>query len=126
LSHAIQYPVGALTHTPHGLGTGLLLPHVLRACLPDIEPHLSRLGTALGVSGPESTRALGVIHVVESITDAIGLPGSLADIGVSADALPLIAERAATINRLARNVAAAAPLDRIPAIVAAAWRGDRA
>ena len=34
-SHALQYPIGAMTQTPHGLGTGLLLPYVLDACRGD-------------------------------------------------------------------------------------------
>ena len=125
LSHAIQYPVGALTKTPHGLGTGLLLPHVLRGCLPDIEPRLSTIGGLLGVDGPDSVRAQGAIQAIEGIVAGIGLPRSLAEIGITEDQLPAIASRASTISRLAGNVAASAPLERIPGIVAAAWRGDR-
>ena len=29
-AHALQYPLGALTHTPHGVGVGVLLPYVMR------------------------------------------------------------------------------------------------
>jgi len=34
LSHALQYPIGAATHTPHGLGTGMMLPFVLARAFP--------------------------------------------------------------------------------------------
>src|SRR6185369_14798775 len=48
-AHALQYPIGAVTSTPHGLGVGLLLPYVLRytrdACAAEIE----QLADALGV-----------------------------------------------------------------------------
>jgi alcohol dehydrogenase len=49
LCPAIQYPIGALTKTPHGLGTGLLLPcalDVLRA-EPDVAERIARLGAAV-------------------------------------------------------------------------------
>ena len=29
VAHALQYPIGAHTHTPHGLGTGLLLAYAM-------------------------------------------------------------------------------------------------
>ena len=29
-AHAVQYPVGALTHTPHGLGVATMLPYVMK------------------------------------------------------------------------------------------------
>src|SRR5690606_6529491 len=50
LSHALQYPIGALTHTPHGLGTGLLLPYVLEACAPQTADRLAAMAGALGVA----------------------------------------------------------------------------
>ncbi|TDE94985.1 iron-containing alcohol dehydrogenase [Occultella glacieicola] len=124
LSHAIQYPIGALTKTPHGLGTGLLLPHVLRGCRPDIDPALRRIATLLGVAETANDPALGAIDRIEQIVADIGIPGSLAELGVRAEDLPDIAARAASISRLAGNVAAAGPIDRIPGIVTAAWHGD--
>ena len=38
-----------MTKTPHGLGTGALLPYVLQACLPAIGSRLVALGIAMGV-----------------------------------------------------------------------------
>ncbi len=32
--HALEYPIGALTHCSHGEGNGLLLPHVMQYNLP--------------------------------------------------------------------------------------------
>ncbi|WP_154792391.1 iron-containing alcohol dehydrogenase [Occultella kanbiaonis] len=124
LSHAIQYPIGALTKTPHGLGTGLLLPYVLRGCRPDIDPALRRIGTLLGVAESGSDPALDAIRRIEQIVADIGIPASLAELGVRAQDLPDISARAAGISRLAGNVAAARPIERIPGIVTAAWRGD--
>lgn len=125
LSHAIQYPIGSLTKTPHGLGTGLLLPHVLRACRPDLGPALRRIDTLVGEPTADTNPELGAIRKIEKLVDEIGLPANLAEIGVQADDLPAISARAARIDRLAGNVAAASPTERIPGIVTAAWRGDR-
>ncbi|MGC0274482.1 iron-containing alcohol dehydrogenase [Pseudactinotalea sp. Z1739] len=125
LSHAIQYPIGALTKTPHGLGTGLLLPHVLREFQPDIESDLAILGELLGFVGTEADRATEMILMTERIAIDIGLPRSLAEIGIVEEQFDLIVERAGSIVRLAENVAGQSPIGRIPRIVEAAWRGDR-
>nr|WP_201762372.1 iron-containing alcohol dehydrogenase [Pseudarthrobacter psychrotolerans] len=47
-AHAIQYPVGSLTHTPHGVGVGLLLPYVIRYNFSAIQPQLTEIAEALG------------------------------------------------------------------------------
>jgi len=126
LSHAIQYPIGALTKTPHGLGTGLLLPHVLRGCRPEIDTALRRIGELLGVAETGSDPALEVVRRIEQIIADIGIPASLSELGVTVEDLPEISARAAGISRLAGNVVVDRPTDRIPAIVTAAWHGERA
>lgn len=122
LSHAIQYPVGALTKTPHGLGTGLLLPYVLRGCLPEAAADLAMLAADLdlapGVDAPSR-----VITLIEDLKTEIGIPATLAEIGVSEHQLPAITELAGTITRLANNAAATATPERIDRIVRAAWCG---
>ncbi|HEY2262406.1 MAG TPA: iron-containing alcohol dehydrogenase, partial [Streptosporangiaceae bacterium] len=55
LCHAIQYPIGALTHTSHGLGTGLMLPYVLEVCAAAVPDRVADLGVALGVTGDAAT-----------------------------------------------------------------------
>lgn len=102
LSHALQYPIGALTKTPHGLGTGLMLPYVLDAALEDADAALrvAALGTALGASGDERERAAGAIRRILEINAAIGVPATLAELGVAAADLPRIAELAFGARRL--------------------------
>jgi len=94
LSHALQYPIGALTHTPHGLGTGLMLPYVLNACRDDpaVAERLASIGRALGADD-------AVAAIIE-INRSIGVPGSLAEIGITADQLPRIAELGLASGRL--------------------------
>src|SRR5690606_6118042 len=83
LSHAIQYPVGALTHTPHGLGTGLLLPYVLAACAVEEPERLAQLGVALGVGAAGDYPAAVAQATVDAVADLcarIGLPTPLSDL----------------------------------------------
>ena len=49
-AHALQYPIGALTHTSHGVGVGTLLPYVMAFNAPTRMPELAELATALGVA----------------------------------------------------------------------------
>lgn len=102
LCHALQYPIGALTKTPHGLGTGLMLPYVIEAVARDREgaARLATLGAALeGVSPAEASAERTLARVTE-LNRAIGVPPSLAAIGVGAEQLPRIAERALASRRL--------------------------
>ncbi|GAA0252133.1 iron-containing alcohol dehydrogenase [Cryptosporangium japonicum] len=93
LCHALQYPIGALTKTPHGLGTGLMLPYVLDAVRPAVPDRVAALGEALGApDGP-------IARVVE-INRAIGVPATLAEIGLGRDQLPRIADLALGAQRL--------------------------
>jgi alcohol dehydrogenase len=125
LSHAIQYPVGALTHTPHGLGTGMLLPYVLQACLPATIEPLGLAADALGVGpGSPEARAQAAIDRIGAIVDEIGLPRSLAEIGIAREQLPRIGELALGATRLAGN--APVPAESVmEGILDAAFAGRR-
>jgi alcohol dehydrogenase len=108
LCHALQYPIGALTGTPHGLGTGLMLPYVIDAIsdAPGIGDRLAELGLALG--GQASLR-----DRVVALNREIGVPATLAGIGVTRDQLPQIAELALASKRLI----AIAPIDPDPDVL---------
>lgn len=123
LSHAIQYPVGALTKTPHGLGTGLLLPYVLRGCLPEIGPDLALLAADLDLLGDDDA-GTRVITLIEDLKGEIGIPATLAELGVTETDLPKITELAGTITRLANNSVVRPSPERIGQIVRAAWSGQ--
>src|SRR4051794_27509365 len=75
-AHALQFAVGAATHTSHGLGTGLLLPYVMEFNRPARSFELAELARVMGSPGD-------VVEHVHSLGLAIGLPASLAEIGVA-------------------------------------------
>jgi alcohol dehydrogenase class IV len=107
LCHALQYPIGALTKTPHGLGTGLMLPYVIDALRTECAERLTALSAALeGIPPAEASPERALARVVE-INRAIHVPASLADIGLERDQLPHIADLALSSKRLI----AIAPVD---------------
>ncbi len=117
-AHALQFAIGAATGTPHGLGTGLMLPYVMAFNRPAREPALAELAAALGA--PEGD-AVGIVH---DLALRIGLPARLADLELGEDRLEAMGEQAAGITRLAGNNPR--PLDArgCTAILRAAWHGD--
>ena len=50
LVHALEYPIGALTHCSHGEGNGLLLPHVMRFNLPERRSEFAEIARWLAPS----------------------------------------------------------------------------
>ncbi|MFH8249131.1 iron-containing alcohol dehydrogenase [Microbacterium sp. B2969] len=128
LSHAIQYPVGALTHTPHGLGTGALLPYVLQACRDVVPDRLAQLGQALGLDagGDLADRAQSAVDAVADLCARIGLPVSLTELGVTPAYRDRIVELALQSRRLIGISPVPADVQVVGAIVDAAIAGDRA
>lgn len=125
-AHALQYPVGAVTATPHGLGTGLLAPYVLQYCLPACEHELAEIGAALGIRDRKpSIRAQAAIDEIDRLGQAVGLPGSLQELRVAREAINHLALQALTVERLLRNSPRPLDVHALTTILDAAWRGDR-
>ncbi|GGH42452.1 iron-containing alcohol dehydrogenase [Microbacterium album] len=127
LSHAIQYPVGALTHTPHGLGTGTLLPFVMQACAAAVPDRLARLGEALGLPphGTVAARAQSAVDAIAALCARIGLPPSLAELGISETELDRIVELTLMSARLVTISPLPQDAEAVARIVRAAHVGDR-
>ncbi|MFC6357089.1 iron-containing alcohol dehydrogenase [Luethyella okanaganae] len=129
LSHAIQYPIGAMTHTPHGLGTGTLLPYVMQACVDAIPEAIATLGEAMGVTagagGATAHRAQATVDAIAAFCADVGLPASLAELGVSRNDRDRIVELTLQVARLV--AIAPIPVDRalLGRLVDAAIVGDR-
>jgi Alcohol dehydrogenase, class IV len=127
LAHALQYPIGALTKTPHGLGTGMLLPYVMQACRRAVTSELLQVAEVWGIGGETTDeRTQGVVDRIAEITARIGLPATLADIGVARAQLDEVARLAAGVTRLVDNSPIPADEGVLRAILNAAHSGDRA
>jgi alcohol dehydrogenase class IV len=126
-AHAIQYPVGALTHTPHGVGVGALLPYVMEFNRPARVPELAAVAVAMGASPDRSAEDLAdeAIDRVTALLASVGIPATLAELGLPADQLRWTAEQAAGAERLVANNPRPLDVDALEHIVRAAHAGDR-
>ncbi|WP_254779334.1 iron-containing alcohol dehydrogenase [Arthrobacter sp. UNCCL28] len=127
-AHAIQYPVGAVTHTPHGVGVGLLLPYVVRHNFEAIQPQLARIADALGRNISELNQraaALAGVEAIDEVIAAIELPATLKDLGVQESDLAHVARLSMNSKRLIDNNPVPLDLEAVNSIVHAAFVGYR-
>lgn len=115
--HALQYPVGAVTHTPHGLGTGLLLPYVVEYLLPANPGAFARIAGWLGAE----PRAEACVEALQTLKADVGIPMRLRDIGVEERHLRPMAEQGATYARLVRMSARPLTVDALERILRSAY-----
>jgi alcohol dehydrogenase len=125
-AHALQYPIGALTDTAHGLGVALLLPYVMEFNRPAATEELAAVALAMGAP-PASPEALAraAIDRVETLFRRIGIPGTLAGIGLDPTRMDWIAEQAATAARLVKNNPRPLAVEDLKQIAQAAYDGRR-
>jgi alcohol dehydrogenase class IV len=127
-AHALQYPLGALTHTSHGVGVGTLLPYVLRFNAPARLPELAEIAGLLDVDKPEMSaedRAVAGIRAVEDLLARIGIPRTLADLGLERTQIAYVAEKGLLSKRLIDNNPRPLDLDAMVEITEAAYTGSR-
>jgi alcohol dehydrogenase len=117
-AHALQFAVGAATHTSHGLGTGLLLPYVMEYNRPARTSELDALAQAMG--GGDA------VETVHALGRRIGLPASLAEIGIERADVRGLAEQSVGIRRLIDNNPRPLDTDALELILTAAWHGEPA
>jgi len=125
-AHAIQYPVGNETHTPHGMGVALLMPYVMEFNRPSCVPVFAEIARAIGLSGNDEDLSHRLIDEVASLLKDIGIPVTLKDLGLPADKQDWTAESAIGAARLVNNNPRKLDIDALKAITRAAFSGDRA
>ncbi|MDI7864493.1 iron-containing alcohol dehydrogenase [Rhizobiaceae bacterium n13] len=128
-AHAVQYPVGALTYTAHGLGVATMLPYVMTYNRSVASREIAEIGTALGLErnaqGVEAM-AEATIEEIRRLFSAIGIAPTLAGLGLSSDRLDWVAEQALGIDRLIKNNPRSFDLPAMKRLVQAAHAGDLA
>lgn len=125
-AHAIQYPVGNETHTPHGVGVALLLPYVMEFNRPKCVPEFAEIGRAIGLAGSDDTLSRKVIDEVAWLLRSVGIPQTLRELGLPEDKQESTATSAMGAARLVNNNPRQLDLQSMKAITAAAFTGDRA
>jgi alcohol dehydrogenase len=106
--HALAYPLGGQFHIPHGLSNSLVLPHVLRFNKPAAAHLYAELAdiilpeTSLKlVSDDDKTDAF--IELLENLIIDLGLPNTLASVGINRGSLDALTEDALKQERLLVN-----------------------
>jgi alcohol dehydrogenase class IV len=84
--HALSHPVGAVYDTHHGMTNAVFMPYVLAFNRKSIEDRIKRLGAFIGLRA--SFRA--VLDWVLALRAEIGVPHTLAELGVGDDKIDTI------------------------------------
>lgn len=95
--HSMAHPLGARFDTPHGVANALLLPFIMEYNQSACPEKFAKIAEAMGVdtSGMrEEEAASAAISAVRKLSETIGIPKRLSDIGIKAEDLPTLAEDA--------------------------------
>jgi alcohol dehydrogenase class IV len=127
-AHAIQSPMAAVGHTPHGFGVGALLPYVMRFNQPYAPEEFAEMAAILDVAeGDRSIEENGraAIERVEDLLAAAGAPLDLASLGIEEQHFDQIAKAAVSARRLVINNPAPLTEEAVRALLARGVAGDR-
>ena len=103
-AHGLSHPLGALYDLPHGLLCAVLLPYVMEFNLEVAKDKYAQLAPAFNIpTEGRSTEELGQAahRAVCDLSDRVGIPPCLRELGVAEDDLPWVAEnalRGSTLN----------------------------
>lgn len=125
-AHAIQYPVGNLTHTAHGDGVATLLPFVMQFNRPSCSAAFAELAATIGLDGTDGDMSQAFIDAVADLLDRVSIPRSLQDLGLKAEQQQFVAENALNAARLVKNNPRPLDLAAMQSITHAAFTGERA
>jgi alcohol dehydrogenase class IV len=122
--HALAYPIGGRFGVPHGLSNALVLPAVMRfnaeICFDaycDLAPHaFPDLAGAAGRRGADA-----FVEALAALSRDIGLQPRLRDLGIPADAVPMLTSDAMKQTRLLVNNPREVTEADARAIYEAAW-----
>lgn len=103
--HALSYGLGGKYHISHGLANAILLPEVMRYNLPSIVTRMNDIALAAGVEdcGDVETNAINGINRIQQLSENIGIPQKLSDIGIDENSLEDLASIAMKVTRLLVN-----------------------
>lgn len=124
MTSALAHCVGARFHLDNGITNAVLLPHTMRFNAPATADRLPLVAEALGAApaadSPEAEVAVATC-AIQNVFAKIGLPRRLRDIGVTAEALPVLAADAATDWFLHQNPRPVGGTADILKVLRAAW-----
>lgn len=126
--HALAYPLGSRFGTSHGISNSVMFAHVSEANAPAVLAKFATLAGALGAKVDRMSvreSAAAYVREITSIVLDVGLPGSLAELGVQASDIDQLALDAAKQTRLLNNNPRALSHESISTIYRKALSGER-
>ena len=97
--HAMAYPLGGFFHIPHGLSNALVLTEVMKYNLPKAKELYGQIARDIGVG----QTGVDLIDEMLRIKEDTAVPTTLKEVGIDANAIPMIAADAITKTRLLVN-----------------------
>ena len=96
--HGMAHPLGAFYDTPHGIANAVILPYVMEYNAEATGEKYREIARAMGVTGvdnmsQEEYRKAG-IDAVKKLSEDVGIPKTLREIGVKEEDLKVLAESA--------------------------------
>ena len=118
--HALSHPIGAIVGSHHGLTNAVLMPYVLRFNRDAIEARIATLAAYAGIAPATFD---GFVDWILALRREIGIPTTLAELGVEEDQIERIAAMAEEDPSAGGNPL---PFGRAEArqVLEAAMRGD--
>jgi alcohol dehydrogenase len=104
--HALAYPLGGHYHIPHGLSNSLVLPSVLAFNASAAAKHYAELASVVAgkpLTGSTEAQAEALRSELVRLIEDVGLPATLEQAGVPAEALATLAKDAMLQQRLLVN-----------------------
>jgi len=106
LVHAMAYPLGGMFGIAHGLANAVLLPYVLQYNLIGAPEKYAEVAHILccdtkGMSAKEAARL--AVEAVFELNMEVGIPATLAELGIPAEQIPEMARIALTVTRPVEN-----------------------
>jgi alcohol dehydrogenase class IV len=118
--HSVSHPVGAFYDTHHGMTNGVMLPYVLAFNRAAIDDKMAQLARVLGLKKPGFD---GVLDWLLEFRKQLGVPHTLADLGVKEDRISELAQHAERDPSTGGNPVPMKAKD-FEVLIRAATRGD--
>ena len=96
--HSMAHPLGAFYDTPHGVANAVILPYVMEYNAPATGEKYREIARAMGVQGVDEMSQeeyrKAAIDVVKKLSEDVGIPKTLREIGVKEEDLKALSESA--------------------------------
>jgi alcohol dehydrogenase class IV len=117
--HAMAHSIGAISHVPHGIANGILLPHCMEFNLPDAQDQYAEIAQAMNVYEKGSTTkqaSEAAVKAVFDLTKKIGHPQKLSEFGVKEENIIKAADLSMSDGSIVNNARYVADSSEVLAI----------